>query len=106
MAVLVFVQPDGSETTVPVQVGVSAMRHAVENSVPGIDADCGGECMCATCHVFVDPEWVGRIAPAGDFETDMLGIVEDLADNSRLSCQIEMREDLDGLRLHLPSAQA
>ena len=103
MAKLTFVLPDGTERTVAAVLGTSVMRHAVDNDVPGIDADCGGECMCATCHVHVDSAWIGKLDPAGQQETDMLGIVNDLSPTSRLSCQICMSEALDGLVLHLPA---
>ena len=92
---------------VEVPVGLSVMRGAVNNAVPGIDADCGGECACATCHVYVDPAWLEEIGlPEPDSqEASMLGFAAAAEPNSRLSCQIKMREALDGLVVRLPDGQ-
>ena len=101
MSKLVFILPDGTAQTVAAIPDTSAMRHAVDNGLP-LDADCGGECMCATCHVHVDPRWFSKLEPAEEQEIDMLGIVDDPSPTSRLSCRIRMTERLDGLVLHLP----
>jgi 2Fe-2S ferredoxin len=82
------------------------MEAAVKNSVPGIDGDCGGAAACATCHVYVDPEWIGRTGPAAEgLEQSMLEFAEDVTDQSRLACQIIVADSLDGLILKLPEKQ-
>jgi 2Fe-2S ferredoxin len=81
------------------------MQGAVDNNVPGIDADCGGECACATCHVFVDPAWEAKTGTANEQEASMLSFAATKQDNSRLSCQIEMTAALDGLVVRMPEAQ-
>jgi len=100
-----YVAHDGTDRAVDVPEGESVMRGAVLNAVPGIDADCGGECACATCHVYVDDAWANRIEAAGEQETSMLGFVDSVKNNSRLSCQIKVTPDLDGLVVHLPESQ-
>ena len=98
---------NGSAHTVEVPVGTSLMRGAVDNNVPGIDADCGGECACATCHVFVDAAWLdktGRPEPGSQEET-MLSFAAAAQPNSRLSCQINMRPDLAGIVVRMPEGQ-
>ena len=100
-----FVQLDGSARTVEVAEGCSLMEGAVRNNVRGIDADCGGACACATCHVYVDPEWEGRLNRPEETEMAMLDFVVAPATNSRLSCQIKMTAALDGLTVKLPAAQ-
>jgi 2Fe-2S ferredoxin len=107
MPKVVYIEFNGVEHPVEVPVGSSLMRGAVDNGVPGIDADCGGECACATCHVYVDPAWLDRIGTpaAGSMEESMLSFAAAAEANSRLSCQIKMREELDGLVLRLPKGQ-
>lgn len=102
-----YIEFSGIEHQVEVQVGQSVMRGAVNNGVPGIDADCGGECACATCHVYIDPAWVERIGTptVGSMEESMLSFAAAAEPNSRLSCQITMREDLDGLVVRMPDGQ-
>ena len=102
-----YIEFNGSAHTVEVPVGTSLMRGAVDNNVPGIDADCGGECACATCHVFVDAAWLdktGRPKPGSQEET-MLSFAAAVQPNSRLSCQIKMRQDLAGIVLRMPDGQ-
>ena len=96
-----FAQADGSEQTIEdAEVGRSLMEVARENGVPGILADCGGGCACATCHVYVDDQWREVVGGSDEIESEMLDMVSDLRqDNSRLSCQIKLRDDLDGLRV-------
>ena len=96
-----FAQLDGSEQTIGnAEVGRSLMEVAREHGVPGILADCGGGCACATCHVYVDPEWQAAVGGSDDIEGEMLDMVSDVRqDNSRLSCQIKLREELDGIRV-------
>ena len=106
MPTIRYVEPDGSEITVSVDSGISAMEAAVKNAVPGIDGDCGGAAACATCHVYVDPSWIGRTGPAVEgMEKSMLEFAEDVRENSRLACQISITDELDGLILRLPEKQ-
>lgn len=108
MARVTYVQPDGSEKTCTNFEGMAVMHLAVANLVDGIDALCGGVRQCGTCHVYVDPVWTDRVGPPGEDESVM---IEALADNvevrptSRLSCQIHITEELDGLRVHVPTDQ-
>ena len=81
------------------------MEGAIRNNVPGIDADCGGACACATCHVYVDDDWVDKLPPPELEENDMLDTAHDLQENSRLSCQIKVTEELDGLIVTTPERQ-
>jgi ferredoxin, 2Fe-2S len=107
MPKVVYVEFNGAEHQIEVPVGLSLMRGAVNNGVPGIDADCGGECACATCHVYVDSEWLDRIGtpPRGSMEESMLSFAAAAKPNSRLSCQIAMRDELDGLVVRMPDGQ-
>ena len=105
MARITFIQHNGTEQTVEGQMGMSVMETAVKNMVPGIDADCGGACACATCHVYVEPEWVGKAGSRSQMEEDMLDFAFDVRDSSRLSCQIKVSDQLDGLRVRVPEKQ-
>ena len=102
-----YIEFDGAEHTVEVPVGTTLMRGAVDNNVPGIDADCGGECACATCHVYVEPEWLDKtgLPEAGSQEAAMLSFAAVAQPNSRLSCQIQMREELAGIVVRMPEGQ-
>lgn len=100
-----YVAHDGTERAVEVAAGESVMRGAILNAVPGIDADCGGECACATCHVYVDEAWKDRVGEPSEQETSMLGFVSEARPTSRLSCQIAVTPELDGLIVHLPESQ-
>lgn len=100
-----FHATDGSVETIEVAVGDSVMRGARDNMVEGIEADCGGVCACATCHVYVAPEWIERVGPAGADESEMLDCANDPRPNSRLSCQIAMTAELEGLTVFLPESQ-
>ncbi len=102
-----YIEFNGTEHQVEVPLGLSVMRGAVNNGVPGIDADCGGECACATCHVYVDPAWLDKIGTpkSGSMEESMLSFAAAAEPNSRLSCQIAMRGELDGLVVRLPDGQ-
>ena len=88
-----------------VEEGRSVMEGAIQNNIPGIVAECGGACSCATCHAYVDEQWFEKVGPAGGDEADMLEFVDNPAENSRLTCQIEVIEDLDGLIVCLPEGQ-
>jgi 2Fe-2S ferredoxin len=95
----------GGAHTVEVPLGTTLMRAATDNRVPGIDGDCGGNCACATCHVYVAPEWAERAGARGAGEEDMLNSVDELRPNSRLACQITLTDSLNGLVVSLPEAQ-
>lgn len=98
--------PNGEKRLLPVNRGQSVMKAATANMVPGIVGECGGELTCATCHVFVDEQWLDRLPPRGEDEEDMLDLTsEEPTDASRLCCQIVMTDDLDGLILNLPKTQ-
>jgi 2Fe-2S ferredoxin len=105
MVKITFIQHDGTEQTVEAQPGMTVMESAVKNMVPGIDADCGGACACATCHVFVEPKWVEATGQRNEMEEDMLDFAFDVRDNSRLSCQIKVTDALDGLVVRIPEKQ-
>lgn len=100
-----YVQPDGSSQTLELAVGTSVMHGAVAEGMKGIDAECGGACACATCHVKVDPQWLPIVGPPNQIEAEMLEMVPDVDERSRLSCQILLTPELDGLVVNLPSAQ-
>ena len=105
MPQIIFIEPDGDEKVVQAEVGVSVMQVAVQNGVKGIDADCGGSCSCATCHGYVDPAWFEKIEPADDGELGMLDFVYMRSEGSRLTCQIEVSPDMDGMLIRLPESQ-
>ena len=105
MPKVTFVAHDGSRHPVDAVEGDSLMRAAVDNGVPGIDADCGGMCACATCHVFVDPEWGARLPAPTPQEEAMLGLAAEQTERSRLACQIVVTAELDGLTVAMPEAQ-
>lgn len=102
-----YVEYNGTRHEIEVPLGLSVMRGAVDNDVPGIDADCGGACACATCHVYVDPAWLDRtgLPVAGSQEDSMLSFAAVAQPNSRLSCQIPVSQALDGLIVQLPEGQ-
>jgi 2Fe-2S ferredoxin len=105
MPKVTFIEFNGTVHEVDAKAGQSLMRAAVDNGVPGIDADCGGACACATCHVYVDPEWLERTGSRTEMEQSMLSFAAATQDNSRLSCQIPMTEALAGIVLRLPEGQ-
>ena len=106
MPKITFISSAGAARVVDVEAGLSAMEAAVQNLVPGIDGDCGGAAACGTCHVYVDAAWGAKVGPASEgIEQEMLALSDVRAPNSRLSCQIKMSEDLDGLVLHMPTDQ-
>ena len=100
-----FVSFTGEEHTVEVPAGTTLMRAATDNDVRGIDGDCGGNCACATCHVFIEPLWAERLSPQSDREQDMLSFTVDPRPTSRLGCQIRLTEALDGIVVYLPEGQ-
>ncbi|MFC3077923.1 2Fe-2S iron-sulfur cluster-binding protein [Phenylobacterium terrae] len=95
----------GEERTLELPEGLSVMEGAVKNAIGGIDADCGGACACATCHVYVDESWLDRLEPASDMERSMLDFAENTQENSRLACQIKVKPELDGLLVQTPESQ-
>jgi ferredoxin, 2Fe-2S len=100
-----YIAFDGASHTVEAPTGYSVMQAAVDNGIPGIDADCGGACACATCHVYVEPAWREQVGPPDPVESSMLQLAEGVAENSRLSCQITLDDSLDGLTVRLPESQ-
>lgn len=105
MTKLTFIQKDGTRQEVDGQNGMTVMEAAVKNMVPGIDADCGGACSCATCMVYVPDDWFGRLPAKDSTEQSMLEFCPHVQANSRLSCQIQVSDALDGLRLKVPQSQ-
>jgi 2Fe-2S ferredoxin len=105
MTKVTFVEFNGTEHVVDAENGLSLMKAAVNNLVPGIDADCGGECSCATCHVMVDEAWIGKVGKPQGQEATMLDMAPERAETSRLSCQIKVTPELDGIVVRLPQFQ-
>ncbi len=105
MSRVIFIEYNGTRHEVDAVNGVSLMRAAVDHNVPGIDADCGGACACATCHVYVEPEWLAKTGIRTEMEESMLSFAAATQENSRLACQIEMGDALDGIVLRLPDGQ-
>ena len=105
MTRVTFITHVGEKYEIDAEDGESLMSAAIDNDVPGIDADCGGACACATCHVFVDGDWLKKTGGRGEMENDMLEYAEDVQDNSRLSCQIPISPEMEGLTVHLPENQ-
>lgn len=102
MPTVTYIDFGGKHHVVDLQLGFSVMEGAVRNGVPGIPANCGGSCACATCHVYVDEAWRGKAGPRNELEEAMLESADDVKPNSRLSCQIRMTAELDGLVVHVP----
>jgi 2Fe-2S ferredoxin len=102
---ITYIEHDGTAHRIEAEEGKSLMLNAVDNDVPGIDADCGGACACATCHVFVPEEWRAKTGERNPMEESMLQLAEGVEDNSRLSCQIDVERELDGLVVHMPESQ-
>ena len=100
-----FIQADGQTSEVDALSGDSVMETAIDNDIAGIIAECGGACSCATCHVYVDPEWLARLPPPEPIVDGMLDCVLDRRQNSRLSCQIRVRDELDGITVTVPDSQ-
>ena len=106
MTTITFIEHSGREHVVQATDGQSLMRAAVSNGVPGIDAECGGACACATCHVYIQPEWLDRVGPAQGGEREMLDFALDVRGDSRLACQITVSPQLEGLVVGMPVAQS
>ena len=105
MPQVIYRQRDGTDRSIDLGIGYSVMEGAVRNNMPGVDAECGGNCACATCHVYVDPAWIERVGEASMLEDSMLVLARDRRPNSRLSCQIRMTAELDGLQVEIPQSQ-
>ena len=105
MAKITYIEHDGTEHVLDVKPGLSVMEGAVKNNIPGIDADCGGACACATCHVYVDQAWTEKTGKPSAMEESMLDFAENVEPNSRLSCQIKVTDLLDGLVVRMPESQ-
>ena len=105
MTKITYIAFDGTRFDVEAQNGSTVMENAIRNSVPGIEAECGGACACATCHVYVDEAWTDRVGPPEPMEEDMLDFAWEPQTNSRLSCQIVVRDELDGLVVRVPERQ-
>ena len=105
MVKITFIDNAGTARTVDAQVGATLMETAIKNAVPGIEAECGGACACSTCHVYVDESWKGKLPDVAPMEEDMLDFAYDVRPTSRLSCQIKITEELDGLTVTTPERQ-
>ena len=105
MTTVTFIEADGTRHTVDAADGASLMHAAVDNGVPGIDADCGGNCACASCHVYVDPAWFARSGARTEMEESMLSFAAGTQENSRLACQVQVGPALEGLVVTLPEGQ-
>jgi ferredoxin, 2Fe-2S len=105
MIKITFVDPEGAARTVEAEEGSTVMENAIRNGIPGIEAECGGACSCATCHVYVAEEWESATGQPQPMEEDMLDFAFDVRPTSRLSCQIRVAPELDGLVLHVPKEQ-
>jgi 2Fe-2S ferredoxin len=106
MPKITYIDNSGERRTVDAETGATVMETAVKNDVPGIEAECGGACACATCHVYVDDAWREKTGEASAMEQDMLDFAFDVRPNSRLSCQIKVTDELDGLVVTTPERQA
>ena len=101
-----YIDHEGNSKTIEVENGLSVMEGAIQNNIPGIDADCGGSMACATCHVYVEEKWLNKIPKAEDAEVDMIDMAFEPKKNSRLSCQLIVSDVLDGLTVTTPSKQS
>ena len=106
MAKITYITADAKTHEIDVQNGLTVMEGAVQNDIPGIDADCGGGMACATCHVYVKEEWLDKLPTKEDGEEDMLDMAYEPKQNSRLSCQLIVSDELDGLEVTIPEKQA
>ena len=105
MSKVTYIESDGKSHTIDVQNGLTVMEGAIQNNIPGIDADCGGSMACATCHVYVKEEWLDKLPVKEDGEEDMLDMAFEPKNNSRLSCQLIVSDELEGLEVNIPSKQ-
>ena len=105
MAQITYIEHDGTEHEVQVEIGYTVMQAALDNMLEGIVAECGGACSCTTCHCYIDEAWTDKAGPPDAIEKEMIEFALDTKDNSRLSCQVTVTEELDGLVVHLPESQ-
>lgn len=105
MPKITFVDYQGEARSVDVNTGDTVMEAATTNDIPGIDADCGGACACATCHVYVDKNWLDVVGQPGDLEAEMLEVAEEVNESSRLACQMHISDEMDGLVVTTPESQ-
>ena len=105
MAKITFIQPDGSTATVEVPNGLTVMEGAIENDITGVIAQCGGSGSCSTCHCYVVEEWMSSLPPPEEEETGLIEFAWEPRESSRLTCQIRVTDELDGLVLHVPAEQ-
>lgn len=105
MPLVKYISHDGATNEIEVPVGNTIMQGAVDNMLDGIIAECGGSCSCATCHCYIDEAWLDKVPPASEMEKDMLECVLQPQDNSRLSCQINVTDKLNGVEVKLPESQ-
>ena len=106
MTKIVFINSKGEKKSIEVQNGLTVMEGAVQNNIPEIDADCGGSMACATCHVYVQEDWYDKLNKCEDAEQDMIDMAFEPKKNSRLSCQLIVSDELDGLVVNIPSKQS
>ena len=105
MAKITYIDASGTARTIEAETGSTVMEAAIKNAIPGIEAECGGACACATCHVYVAEDWTAAVGKAEPMEEDMLDFAFDVKPTSRLSCQIRVKDSLDGLVVHTPAKQ-
>ncbi len=106
MAKITYIDQQGNSKTIDVDNGLSVMEGAIQNNIPGIDADCGGSMACATCHVYVEEKWLDKLSKPEDGEIDMIDMAFEPKKNSRLSCQLIVSDELDGLKVTTPKKQS
>ena len=106
MPKIIFKEKNGSSKTIEVENGLSVMEGAIQNNIPGIDADCGGSMACATCHVYVEEKWLNQLPKAEDAEVDMIDMAYEPKKTSRLSCQLIVTDELEGLIVTTPEKQS
>ena len=106
MPKIIFIDKSGKNKSAEVDAGLSVMEGAIQNDIPGIDADCGGAMACATCHVYVEEKWLDKIPKAEEAEEDMIDMAFDPKKNSRLSCQLIVSDELNGLTVTTPEKQS
>ena len=106
MPKITFIEHSGKKQTIEVENGLSVMEGAIQNNIPGIDADCGGSMACATCHFYVEEKWLNKLSKTEDAEIDMIDMAFDPKKNSRLSCQLIVSDELDGLTVTTPEKQS
>ena len=106
MTKIIYQDNQGNSKTIDVENGLTIMEGAIQNKIPGIDADCGGSMACATCHIYVEEKWLNKIPKAEEAEIDMIDMAYEPKKNSRLSCQLIVTDELDGLKVTTPAQQS